>query len=194
MDLKTIHTDKYEAFEKWREYVAAFKRTGNPMDKDLRDIYREAKQGHKIIDIADVIKAGGNRWEKDGENNHVYPNLAIARASDKQVHCRYWTNGTVSYQPWERHVINLPICLPTFTISNRDFGNIDLCAPVPLIPSGVWNNPILNYHYILWHVDKWEPVPSEDPALLRRITKNLFVVLATWDLTPLEMAVMKNYI
>lgn len=161
MDLKTIHTNKHEAFDKWKIYVKAYKESPTPMNRDMLNIYREAKQGHKIIDIANVIKAGGVRWEKDGEHNHVYPNLAIAKASTKQVHCRYYTSGTIDYQPWEKDIISLPRCLPIFTIADRNSGSIDLRAPVPLIPATVWKGTILPYHYILWHVDKWEPVPSE---------------------------------
>ena len=33
-----------------------------------------------------------------------------------------------------------------------------------------------------------------DPYLLRRINENLFVVLASWDLTELERAVMEGYV
>ena len=199
MDLKTIHTDRQEAFDKWKAYLKAFKQNPTSMNKDMVNIYREAKQGHKIIDIADVIKAGGNRWEQDKDGgNHVYPNLAIAKATAKEVHCKYFTDGRVQYQHKEfwgsASKFDLPVCLPTFLLNGNRWGSLEFKAPVPKIPSIIWDKPLYPYHYILWHVDKWEMVPSEDPALLKRITKNLFVVLKTWDLTPLELAVMKNYI
>jgi hypothetical protein len=47
----------------------------------------------------------------------------------------------------------------------------------------------LKHYHILWEAE-WENAPPVDPYLLRRISANLFVVIASWDLTPLERAVM----
>jgi hypothetical protein len=43
-------------------------------------------------------------------------------------------------------------------------------------------------HYVLWETD-WDDVP-EDPALLKPLGALLYVVVATWDLTELEQAVL----
>lgn len=37
---------------------------------------------------------------------------------------------------------------------------------------------------------EWAPVPPTDPFLLRHLGGTLYVVLAQWDLTPLEKAVL----
>jgi len=43
-------------------------------------------------------------------------------------------------------------------------------------------------------VEKWKPLPPKDPILLKRLTPNLFGVLATWDLTNLERAIIRGRI
>lgn len=37
---------------------------------------------------------------------------------------------------------------------------------------------------------QWRPVPPVDPFLLKHLGGTLYVVLAQWDLTPLEQAVL----
>ncbi len=51
--------------------------------------------------------------------------------------------------------------------------------------------------HLLWEAN-WsaeidrQPTPPEDPALLKHIGGDLFIVLDTWDLTDLEMAVLRS--
>jgi hypothetical protein len=44
--------------------------------------------------------------------------------------------------------------------------------------------------HVLWEVEEWRRVPPRDPALLRHIRGDLWSVVATWDLTDLERAVL----
>jgi hypothetical protein len=60
---------------------------------------------------------------------------------------------------------------------------------VPKIPASLRPKGDLNKYYILWEVEKWQAVPK-DPYLLKRLTKNMFVILAGWDLTELERSVI----
>jgi hypothetical protein len=39
-------------------------------------------------------------------------------------------------------------------------------------------------------VEAWNEIPARDPALLRHIRGDLWAVLAVWDLTELERAVL----
>lgn len=116
MDLKTIHVNIGEAYVKWRQYVKICKTSKDPMDKDMREIYNQAKRGNKIIDIHDVIRAGGARTvTTDGSNKRV-PNLAITSVMSKRVYCKYHNNGTVDfnafwYNTTNRYRIDLKQCL-----------------------------------------------------------------------------------
>lgn len=62
---------------------------------------------------------------------------------------------------------------------------------VPTIPPDVRprRNRLHGFH-VLWEVEQWDPTPPVDPALLRHIRGELWSVVATWDLTPLERAVL----
>jgi hypothetical protein len=64
---------------------------------------------------------------------------------------------------------------------------------VPLIPPEHRpNRNRLPRFHILWEVEKWDPTPPRDPALLKWIGGDLWEVVATWDLTELERAVLQR--
>lgn len=62
-------------------------------------------------------------------------------------------------------------------------------ALVPLVPAPIRPRGALDGYRILFE-PKWEPVPPVDPMLLKHLHGALYVVLAHWDLTPLERAVL----
>ncbi len=50
----------------------------------------------------------------------------------------------------------------------------------------------LSKYYLLWE-PKWEAkAPDPDPMLLSRIGDNFFAIVAVWDMTPLEQAVLEG--
>ena len=49
----------------------------------------------------------------------------------------------------------------------------------------------LDRYFILWEAD-WQRRAPVDPALLRPVGGDLYVVVATWDLTDLERAVLNG--
>ena len=67
----------------------------------------------------------------------------------------------------------------------------DMRAMVPPIPPALRPPYKLGNYAILWEAT-WEKVPRPpgDPALLRHIGGDLYAVLAIWDLTDLERAVL----
>lgn len=189
MNIETFSETKKVATEKWREYNQAVKKTSDPLYKELKSVYNQMKAGKKVIDIFKVIQKGGVH-----ENFH--PKLAIAKATSKKVICRYFQNGTVYFlnkDEWSSKVyaadVDLKNCLPVIS-HFKSFESHRLTAPVPIIPAKHLPDKLTDDYYILWEVDEWKMVPPTDPWLLRRITRTLFVVLAGWDLTPLEKAVM----
>jgi hypothetical protein len=50
----------------------------------------------------------------------------------------------------------------------------------------------LERYHVLFEVERWAkaPLPPGDPALLRHLRGDLYVVLGTWDLTALERAII----
>lgn len=191
MKIELMKEQKEAATDKWKEYVAAFKKTRDPLYDDMKKVYHAIKKGGAVIDVPAAIKAAGIR-----ENGH--PWLAIAQAKREQVFMQYSPSGSAFYSPfgqwgrwtWSERLakgeIKIPDCFP-----RRDRA-LDLRAPVPMIPPRLRPAVLHDDYYILWEVDSWTVMPSRDPYLLRRITTNLFAVCAAWDLTNIELAVMSG--
>lgn len=178
MDIQLFTEEHLIATEKWHEYNAAMKKSGNPLYKDLAKVYQQTRNGKSVIDIVDVFKRGGFH-----PNGH--PKLAIAPANSKVGNCLMW-NSTMEFKG-DSYNKKTEVSIDLIPQDRRW---IQLKAPVPMIPPRLLPPKISEDHYILWEVDKWEMVPPVDPWLLERITKTMFVVLAAWDLTPLERACM----
>jgi hypothetical protein len=62
---------------------------------------------------------------------------------------------------------------------------------VPTVPPPLRPSRHLDDYYTLWDAN-WKLVPPEDPALLQHVGGDLYAVVAVWDLTPLERAVLSN--
>ena len=62
-------------------------------------------------------------------------------------------------------------------------------AMVPLVPPPLRPAHALRNYHVLWEAD-WQQAPPADPALLKHIGGDLYAVLAIWDLTELERAVL----
>jgi hypothetical protein len=189
MDVQHLTEDQDVAAEKWREYKDAAKKTRDPLYDDMKKVYYQIKQGKTVVNVFDAIKKGGIHTV------NAHPKLAICQANAKEVFCRYRSNGTVFYSPrsfWTRGWRDRPgsnefmflDCLPQIR------QDLQLKAPVPIIPPRLRPVKLTDDYYILWEVDHWTPMPSKDPYLLKRVAGNLFVVCAAWDLTDIEIAVM----
>ena len=82
-------------------------------------------------------------------------------------------------------------------INEWNIGSIkrnNITAKVPLIPAVLLpESKSLDGYYILFEVEEWNEIPvAKDPYLLKRINANAFVVLAEWDVTDVELSVMRG--
>lgn len=181
MNIQYIEADQFEAREKYKEYRAALKVERNKQIAYLATIYWQLSRGRKVIDAVTAITSAGL-------NAEGHPKLAIAEAHQPNV--AYQQNserGTFYHGPRMRSSVlhfERPGSWP-----NRYIWAIE--APLPIIPpSHIPPDYKLDNLHILWEVEKWAKVPSTDPLLLRRLSGPFFVVLAAWNLTPAEQAVM----
>jgi hypothetical protein len=202
MDLKQFSRNdvRGSATAEWKRYNDLCKTNGNPLYKDLKKLYWQLRNGKKVIDIHQVIAAGGVHA------GTFHPKLAICQATKKEVTCYYRQNGEVIFSSIEQrntfkdsYVSDVGAMLPEIpdAIIKAAFPKMQflpngfrLSAPVPLIPAQFLPDPLTDNHYILWEVDHWKKVAPVDPWLLYRITPTFFVVLSGWLLTELERAVM----
>lgn len=193
MNLSTIEVTPEEAAAKLAEYEAALSEERSAEDEAIAAGYRAASRGLQIIRLSDAIAEGG-------VDDVGLPRLAIARATWPVCHVRWRYSGgpngqlCFSDEAWARgrgalvgrHEINVSVAEPPTSPARR--GGV---APVPLVPPRYRpRRPRLANCHILWEVEGWTPEPAKDPALVRHIRGDLWAVLAVWDLTELERAVL----
>lgn len=187
MNVQLIKESWPQAHEHYEQYREAMKRTGLKYFEHLARAAYHLEQGRAIIDIYATLKQAGLNAEGD-------PRLAISRADLKEIEFRKanpgggvfrfgykdmrMPNGT--FPPWPHEAEN-----------HWSLKRVQIATRVPIVPPQHMPKGSLASHYILWEVEKWDAVPV-DPILLRRINQNLFAVLATWDLTPLEQALVNG--
>ena len=189
-----------KAKEEWKKYCKLIKERKGKVEhhlKELKATYYNLSKGFKIIDIYEAFKSQGLTENEE-------PKIAICRADIKNVIFQKESEGrglfTDNTGAWGRSKFDVQ--LPSYTF--KEFTLIDgsqwaiknksISAPTPVIPAEIMPDGKLENYYILWEVEEWKPVPPKDPILLKRISPNLFAVIATWNLTKIEQAVMKGHI
>lgn len=165
-----------------------------PIDDEVRRAYQLLAQGRLLIRAIESVKEAGLTPEG-------FPALALCRADKKACRVDTHSNGSaVMYAEgtsvgW-RSPLKENSCIVRFAAGSfRGAGDrYSGRAIMPLVP--VQHRPkrgLANYH-VLWEAE-WSRVPPRDPYLLRRIGKaDLWVVVAMWDLTEIERAVMQSRI
>ena len=193
MNLTTIEIPVDEAKARLAEYEAALRTERTVEDEAIAMGYRAAARGLAVIMLPDVMAAGG--WFDDG-----LPRLALARADATECWVEVLDRGarpwriTFADGEWARtramvgaHAVTVDVTRPTSVLNRRWRGR---CI-VPLVPPKCRpRRPKLARFHVLWEVERWDDTPPRDPALLRHIRGDLWAVVATWDLTDLERAVL----
>ena len=215
MDLKTIEMDQEAALEEYRKYSEAIRTEPKQkysearseyerFDRALARGYKELAKGSRLIRLTDALRAGGtqvrtwtyDRWS-DGRwvktpGIGTFPRLAVARADARHCMCSglnrdgdvtFWADGGRR----KADKVSIDGVFGAVSDTNRQ----DHKAIVPTIPP-MFRPPfkLSNYH-LLWEAE-WDLMPPVDPALLKHLAGDLYVLLAVWDLTELEQAVLSE--
>lgn len=190
MELATIEATPEEAKAKLDEYRAAVRENHNKTDEMILRGYKELEKGRSLMRLTDSIKSAG-------AGDKYLPRLAVARAIDNRVRCRvdsqtttFWPEsmnvswwGPRSQAGLNSGVVRLTIDRPELSGRGDPRGS----AIVPLIPPMLRPARALYRYFILFEAE-WDRIPPKDPALIRHLIGDLWVVVATWDLTELERA------
>jgi hypothetical protein len=185
MNVTTMKMAYPEAKAALDEYTAGLEK--NPCEEWIatRRAYLAMSKGKAIIDVIHAFEVAG----LDEKNR---PKLAIARADVTKIRYECYNEKQepkflpiphISYQA-------------RFTLPSRFYkagvGGESHQAVVPSIPPRFYPGPsALTKYWILWEPE-WHQVPA-DPLLLRKLVgTNLYVVVAAWDLTEVEMAVLRG--
>lgn len=207
MELPLIDVPQAQARQAAADYLKAVRQRHSDEDQAILRGYRELARGRRLLQLSAAIRAGGydtvtvrwqNRWgDREWREDVVtVPRLAVARADATRV----WSQGVNSEGECEirtqrelspnnrRDRMTLRGLEPTEVASWRWVQAIVPLVPPPLRPAV----HLRNYH-LLWEAE-WspEPVPPVDPALLKHLGGDLYAVVAIWDLSELERAVLSG--
>jgi hypothetical protein len=198
MHTEKIVVDRAEAavlFRKYKEHAAY----SDPIDWEIQRTYDLLAKGKVIIRALESIKQAGL-------NREFLPKLALAPATAEYCYLTRWSTGQIEMTPHgrdsraKRHTHYFPA--DTFSFPAESFpmnytgkqrsGRSDHKALLPIIPIHLRpKRGIANYH-VLFEAE-WTRTPPRDPYLLRRIGKaDLWLVVASWELTEVEMAALST--
>lgn len=162
-----------------------------------------------------AIEVVGSRWTDPGnarvEGTVLAPALAICRADARQC----WTRplkpregGGFTFQAdgWQWHprkadrveipegVFDAALEYGACSLDEPEFALTDtrLRAIVPTIPPALRPAHALRNYHVLWEAEwaQGAAIAPGDPALLKHVGGDLWALLAVWDLSPLERAVL----
>jgi len=179
-------------------------------DTVLMESYRAMAKGARIINVASVIREAGL------DKVQQLPKLAIARANWKDCYLRieknmlWFTSQTYIRTGWKdagrvlepTKVVQFMGDLLGAELTNEAWRKQNSFpslvypyqkAVVPLIPIQLRPTGDLVDYFILWEA-KWEKEVPLDPLLLKHVAGHMYSVVAQWDLTPLEQAVLEGRI
>lgn len=203
MEVATITMDPEEAKAKLKAFRSQLHRDADGVYQAAAEGYKALAEGKQLIELSKAIQAGGFDEE-------MRPRIAIGRSDRKEVefswpaHALTATFSTSKNRNRASETMDIRVPMGrqhglTYENKNGIWGrSIIAYAMVPMIPADVipTRGQRRDWH-ILWEVDHWSDRPqtawpSRDPFLLKHIGGDLWAVLAEWDLTPLEMAVMRG--
>lgn len=198
MQLPVIEMQKPEARKAFLEYRRAVKERHNVEDEALLRIYRNVSQGKMVINIFEAMHAGG-------DDAKMLPRLAFVRADSTEVFVRREANGSAElvadpsfFTNWGRTYgqRDQKLLLPEHNLPERILDEarpsrpLDARAVAPVIPPALRPAHALSNYHLLWEAD-WKKFPQpRDPALLKHLGGPFYAVLAMWDVTPVEAAVI----
>jgi hypothetical protein len=208
MKLATIELSVDEAQQRFEEYRQAVRERHDEEDRMIMRGFQALAKGTTVLHLPRTIKAGGvqtlripKRWERNKTIDVTVPRLAIARANRTTV----WTRGVTSdgacvMQTKRDPHVNNNFDLTRFPAGTFDEGTEDsigswgsprIRAIVPNVPPRLRPRASLGNYHILFEAE-WglDPEPPVDPALLRHIGGDLYALVAIWDLTEIERAVL----
>lgn len=187
MDVGSITMDRAAAEAAYREYSASVR--GRMLDeyREVRAAYNELRKGHAIIDI-------NRAFEIAGLDERKRPRIAIVRADQPKVYF-----DSVWFNDWHGLVFshkrriqgnytNGVVRVPNGTWSEA---RSSLQAVTPIVPPRFLPRDSLENYYIIFE-PVWSAVPHPDPILCKRINVTTFAAVAQWDMTPVELMVLRG--
>lgn len=179
--------NREQARELWKKYQT-HRMYQTPADAEIAAIYKRIAQGRTVIRALESIRVAGL-------NAEGLPRLAMSRADQTVCYVNAYNNHAV-FAPTDTgyprgnesrsKVVRVP-----WEGFRTPQGRYQFEAQVPLIPVHLRPRRGLQNYHVLWEAEWTRRYPT-DPYLLRRIGVDAWLVLAAWDLTDVERAVMSS--
>lgn len=191
MNIELIKMTRDAAHEAFQSYRSSLKEKHSAEDAAVLRGYHELSKGSALLDLRSVLRAAG-------QDEKGRPKIAITRADFKWGWFSWLQGGRARFtgtnvndhaswnvKSYKYNSVDVPAhaLVPPADTSHR------ARALVPYIPPQYRPRAKLSNYHIMWEAE-WLPVPPTDPFLLKHLGGTLYVVLAQWDLTPLEKAVL----
>jgi hypothetical protein len=186
MQTQELVVDRAQARELWRTY-RQHQHYSKPIDWEVQRAYQLLAQGRLLIRAIGSIVAAGLNAE------HL-PKLAIVRADAAEC---FWRpdqrgggvfSGSNKYK-WRANTAKHEIAIPPGTWPSTA-AHWSHRAVTPLIPLPLRPKRALQAYHILFEAE-WSRAVPLDPMLLRRVGEaDMWLVVAAWDLSPVEQAAL----
>jgi hypothetical protein len=203
---------RHDARKAYLDYKRAVLGAAKPEErKEYEGLWRGYKAiaaGQQVLDLGQTLRTAGV------QEDTLFPRLAVCRADARVCRCylrgdgsALFANDALRWRRGERHKVPMPMnTFPQFYTdwnqgSHRRFRpggileraqwNSEATALVPIVPPRLHPRAALTNYHILWDA-VWTPAPPKDPMLLRHLAGQLYAIVAHWDLTALEQAVLRG--
>lgn len=205
MNVTPITMTRKAALKAFQEYQAAV-RADRPNvrtvwkaeDVALMQAYKHLARGTAVIDLqAAMIQAGSKLFEGCPV---PLPCLAIVASDAPECYVSLERDGAARFATdrWatgRRKVTRFPAgTFPRHEDPGEFWRHNAHTTLTPIIPPALRPKHHLANYRTLWEVEAWKPEPPRDPMLLKPLGGMLYAVLATWDLTEMERAVLRGRI
>jgi hypothetical protein len=194
MELSTIEMPKELAEERLKAYRELLKTERTQQDERIARGYRVLARGLPIIELSKSVMAGG--FFDNG-----LPKIAIARANSQDCWVYFEIDDliySIDSAQWgdnrgalvNSSTVRVPVPGRPTAPGRRSYSGHTIMPIIP--PEHRPKRNRLHLFHILWEVEAWDLTPPRDPALLQHIGGDLWSVVAAWDLTELERAVLQR--
>jgi hypothetical protein len=204
VELSTIEMKPEDAKKAFEQYRDSVRQRHSAEDEQIMRGYKALSKGTPLIRLSEAVRAGGTTtitYRRGTMRRTVeVPKIAVARAHAEWC----WTfgvrdSGSLSIQTKREpapnntfDIVSLPSLFDRDDERTPSLGwRPDIRAQVPIVPPPLRPKHSLSGYHVLFEAE-WgiDPVPPTDPALLKRVGGDLYAVVAVWDLTEVERAVL----
>lgn len=203
MNVTPITMKRSDAVAAFREYQAAVRadrrdvrKVWKTEDIALMQAYKHLARGTTVLDLQGAMTQAGSKFF-DGCPIPL-PCLAIVNADAPTCHLALGRDGSARFASSartqsKRESVYFPA--GTFPVVANTVELWRVCEHstlTPIIPPNLRPKHNLANYRTLWEVESWKKEPPKDPMLLKPLGGMLYAVLATWDLTEMERAVLRG--